>query len=90
MKVQQGLDCTSIMTEAKYSIIFSRSQKKFCISLTYNGSDSFSFVNTAKISQFKAKNSDRFGYVYDSSVDYNIIDTSNVIDIHKYLTKSMI
>ena len=24
------------------------------------------------------------GYVYDFSVDYNIIDTSNIIDIHKY------
>ena len=27
------------------------------------------------------------GYVYEFSVDYNIIDTSNIIDIHKYLTK---
>ena len=24
-------------------------------------------------------------YVYDFSVDYDIIDTSNIIDIHKYL-----
>ena len=27
------------------------------------------------------------GYVYDFSVDYDIIDTSNIIDIHKYLMK---
>ena len=27
------------------------------------------------------------GYVYEFSVDYNVIDTSNIIDIHKYLTK---
>ena len=27
------------------------------------------------------------GYVYNFSVDYNIIDTSNIIDIHKYLKK---
>ena len=27
------------------------------------------------------------GYVYEFSVDYNIIDTSNIIDIHKYLMK---
>ena len=27
------------------------------------------------------------GYVYDFSVDYNIIDTSNIISIHKYLMK---
>ena len=26
-------------------------------------------------------------YVYDFSVDYNIIDTSNIIDIQKYLMK---
>ena len=27
------------------------------------------------------------GYVYKFSVDYNIIDSSNIIDIHKYLKK---
>ena len=27
------------------------------------------------------------GYVYEFSVDYNIIDTSNIINIHKYLMK---
>ena len=27
------------------------------------------------------------GYVYEFSVDYNIIDTSNIIDIRKYLMK---
>ena len=25
------------------------------------------------------------GYVYDSSVDYNSVDTSDTLDIHKYL-----
>ena len=27
------------------------------------------------------------GYVYKFFVDYDIIDTSNIINIHKYLTK---
>ena len=27
------------------------------------------------------------GYVYEFSVDYNIIDNSNIINIHNYLTK---
>ena len=27
------------------------------------------------------------GYIYDFSVDYNINDTSNIINIHKYLIK---
>ena len=27
------------------------------------------------------------GYFYDFSVNYNAIDTSNIVDIHKYLMK---
>ena len=27
------------------------------------------------------------GYVYDFSVDYNIIDPSNITNVHKYLMK---
>ena len=27
------------------------------------------------------------GYMYDFSVDYRTFDTSNIIDIHKYLMK---
>ena len=34
----QGLDDTMITTETKYSINFSRSNRKFCLSLHYNGS----------------------------------------------------
>ena len=34
----QGLDDTMITTEAKYSINFSRSNRKFCLSLHYNSS----------------------------------------------------
>ena len=30
------------------------------------------------------------GYVYDFFVDYNIIATINIIDIHKYFVKSII
>ena len=33
------------------------------------------------------KNTKLNGYVYDFSVDYNIIDTSNINNIHKYLIK---
>ena len=29
-------------------------------------------------------------YIYQFSGDYNIIDTSNIINIHKYLMKNMI
>ena len=51
----QGLDDTTLTTEAQYSINFSRSNRKFCLSLHYNGSNSFLFVNATKIYQFKAK-----------------------------------
>ena len=52
----QGLNNTAITAEAKYSINFSRSKRKFCLSLHYDGSNSFLFVNATKIYQFKAKN----------------------------------
>ena len=35
----------------------------------------------------KKKKTGLNGYVYEFSVDYNIIDTSNIIDIHEYLMK---
>ena len=42
---------------------------------------------------FSANNMTKAGLnqnVYDFSVDYNVIDTSNIIDIHKHLIKKMI
>ena len=53
----QGLDDTTLTAEAKYSINFSTSNKKFCLSLHYNESKSSLFVNAIKIYQFKAKDS---------------------------------
>ena len=37
----QGLDDTKLTAEAKYSIKFTQLNKKFCLSLHYNGSNSF-------------------------------------------------
>ena len=51
----QGLDDTTLTTEAQYSNNFSRSNRKFCLCLHYNGSHSFLLVNAIKIYQFKAK-----------------------------------
>ena len=45
----QGLDNTTLTVEAEYSTDFSRSERKFCLSVHYNGSKSFLFVNTRKI-----------------------------------------
>ena len=54
----QGLDDTTLTAEAKYPINFTQSGKRFVLSLHYNGSNSFLFVNTTKIYQFKAKDSE--------------------------------
>ena len=54
----QGLDYTTLTAEAKYSINFSRSQIKFCLSLHYNGSNSFLFVNATQRYQFKVNDSE--------------------------------
>ena len=48
--------CNAALTaEAEYSISFSGSQKMFCVSLHYNGSNSFLFVNTTKNISFQSK-----------------------------------
>ena len=54
----QVLDNTTLKAEAKYPINFTQPNKRFVLSLHYNGSNSFSFVNATKIYQFKAKNSE--------------------------------
>ena len=54
----QGIDVTTLTSEVQYSINFSRSNRKFYLSLHYKGSNSFLFVNATKIYQFKAKDSE--------------------------------
>ena len=46
----QGLDDTTLIAEVKYPTNFTQSGKKFVLSLHYNGSNSFLFVNATKIS----------------------------------------
>ena len=94
-----------------YSIIFTERNLKFCLSLHYNGANSYLFVNGKEIVKFKAKDSEIIpyslclgniskdwtndnmkktgfnGYIYDFSTDYNTINKSDILDIHKYLMK---
>ena len=51
----QGLDNNTLTAEAEYSIICTEQGKKFCLSLYYNGSISYPYVDTTKIYQVKAK-----------------------------------
>ena len=50
----QGLEDTPITAEAKYPINFKRPGRRFVLSLDYNGSNSFLFVNVIKMYRFKA------------------------------------
>ena len=54
----QGLNDTTLTAETQYQINFSISNAKFCLSLHYNGSNSFLFVNATKIYQVKTNDSE--------------------------------
>ena len=41
-----------------YSINFTKKNKKFCLNLSYNGANSYLFVNGTEIYKFKAKDSE--------------------------------
>ena len=53
-----GSDDTTLTGEAKYPIDFTQSNRRLLLSLHYNGSDSFLFVDATKIYQFQAKDSE--------------------------------
>ena len=51
----QGLDNTTIHAEKLYSMNFTKNNKKFCLILHYNGSNSYLFVSSTEIHKFKTK-----------------------------------
>ena len=53
----QGLAHT-LTAEKMYSINFTVTKKKFCLSFHYTGVNSYLFVNGTEISKFKGKDSD--------------------------------
>ena len=52
----QGLEST-LTAEKMYSINFTFTEKKFCLSFHYNGANSYLFVNGTEIYKFKARDS---------------------------------
>ena len=56
--------------EKKFSIIFSKVKTKLCLSLHYNGDDSYLFVNKKAIYKFKA---DKKCQLSNSSLPWNHI-----------------
>ena len=53
----QGVE-SNLTAEKMYSINFTVTKKKFCLSLHYNGGNSYLFVNHTEIIKFKAKDSE--------------------------------
>ena len=53
----KGIEHT-LVTEKMYSINFAVVRKKFCLSLHYNGENSYLLVNGTEIYKFKAKDSE--------------------------------
>ena len=104
----QRSDDTTLTAEAKYPVNFTRSLKRFVLSLHCNGSNSFFFVNSTKVSEIKdytlclgniskyfainnmKKNRIKMKLNIFFSVYFNPIDTSDVLDIHRYLMKGNI
>ena len=54
----QKVNNTTIYAEKMYSPNFSAENKIFCLSLHYNGDDSYLFVNGKEVTKFKAKKSE--------------------------------
>ena len=54
----QALGEHSLTAENMYSVNFTVTRKKFCLSLHYNGPNSYLFANGTEIIKFKAKNSE--------------------------------
>ena len=53
----EGLGEHSLTAEKMYLINFTKDNTKFCLSLHYNGANSYLFVNRTEIIKFKAKDS---------------------------------
>ena len=54
IRPKQGLEHT-LTAEKMYSINFSVTNKKFCLSLPFNGANSYLFLNGTEIYKFKVK-----------------------------------
>ena len=71
---------TSLSAEKMYSINFRAHNKKFCLSLHYNGANNYLFVNGKEINKFKAKDSE---IVATSSCLENILKDWSVDNMNK-------
>lgn len=67
------LDDTKLTSKKEFSMNFIWQQKKFCLGLHYNWSNSYKFVNSVELYYFKAKHSKvntALLYLYNVSKDF--------------------
>ena len=87
-----------------YSINFTVTKKKFCLSLDYNGTEIYKFkAKDSKIvasplclgnisKDWSTDNMKKTGfnvYFYDFNVDYDATDIDDIKDVHKCLMKKI-
>ena len=71
----QGISGTRIYAEGLYKINFTENNKKFVLSLHYNGANSYLFVNGTEIHKFKAEDSEVVAtplYLGNMSKDFSV------------------
>ena len=74
---KQGLDGTTLTAGKKYWINFAATRNKFCLSLHYNGANSYLFVNDTENIKFKAKESEIVAtplWLGNISIDLSIVN----------------
>ena len=91
----KGLEHT-LAAKQLYSMTFTKENSKFCLSLHYDGANSYLFVNGTEIIKFKAKDSEIAAYslcLGNISNDFFVDDMKktiavvDILDIHKCLMK---
>ena len=73
----------TLTAEAKYTINFNEKQRKFCLSLHYNGRESFFVYQWSKNLSVEKVGLNR--YEHDFRVNYQKINVGDILDIHKCL-----
>ena len=95
----QGLRNTTLTEEAIYSINFTQPNKRSVLSLHYTVRNSLLFINTTEITDTEYywfqrilqliiwKNTGLKEIAEFFSVDFDLIDTNDILDIYRYLIK---
>ena len=84
----KGVDGTILTAQKAYSINFTRNNKKFCLSLHYNGSNGYLFVNGTEIHKFKAKASEIVGTsicLGNISKDFSVDNMKKKTELNEYV-----